>query len=145
MERQHNRKNNRMAIRDKTFLHASQKQTRGTANRIVPADASRPASTYSQTQKYAHQVSWKLTEAGIGQEASAAVFLERIDATALVYSPYFSYQQTPSLYALIDELSLYPYVQNTIESTALFMITIEKRSEFPMLIQKIHIKGETDD
>jgi acyl carrier protein len=57
--------------------------------------------------------------------ADFAKMLERIGADILVYSPYFSYEQLPYKYALTDDVSLYPYAEDTIESIDLFMITIQ--------------------
>ncbi|MDR0721412.1 MAG: AMP-binding protein [Treponema sp.] len=66
-----------MALSDKTFLHAFQKQAARTPQRIALSDATKVTITYGQAQKYANYVSQKVTEAGVGRGDIVALFLGR--------------------------------------------------------------------
>ncbi|MDR0721312.1 MAG: amino acid adenylation domain-containing protein [Treponema sp.] len=66
-----------MALSDKTFLHAFQKQAARTPQRIALSDATKVTITYGQAQKYANYVSQKVTEAGVGRGDIVALYLGR--------------------------------------------------------------------
>ncbi|MHB9293819.1 hypothetical protein Holit_02938 [Hollandina sp. SP2] len=61
--------------------------------------------------------------------ADFAKMLDRIGEDILVYSPYFSYQQTQYEFTLTDEVSLYYYDVDSIESIDLFLFIVLSMTE----------------